>query len=308
MIIVILLIVIGIILGGAYYAYRIAFFSPSVGREKMRSLEGTVYEPYRDMIDPMFAKLLARPYEEVYITSHDGLKLYARYYHTADGAPLAIGFHGYRSSYLTDFCGGSDLCLSAGQNLLLVDQRAHGRSEGKTISFGIQERRDALSWINYSLQRFGSETQILLYGVSMGAATVLMTSGEDLPANVKGIVADCPYAVAEDIIVDVGKKSMHLPAGFTKPFARLGARIYGGFNLNETDALRAVQKTKVPILIIHGEDDRFVPAAMSEQVHKANPKMIRRVTFPGAGHAMSYLVDKERYWKIAQDFIDETLA
>jgi len=305
--IILILIVLAVIFVGAYYAYRIAFFSPAENREKIPSLDGTAYEPYRDHITEMFDKLISRPYEAVYITSHDGLKLFGRYYHTADGAPLAIGFHGYRSSYLTDFCGGSDLCISQGQNLLLVDQRAHGRSEGKTISFGIQERRDLLSWVHYALDRFGSDTHILLYGVSMGAATVLMASGEDLPCNVKGIVADCPYAVPEDIIVDVGKK-MRFPTGFTKPFARLGARIYGGFNLNETDAIRAVKKTNVPILIIHGSDDSFVPAAMSEQVQNANPDMVRRFTFPGAGHAMSYLVDKDRYWTVVQEFLEEILA
>lgn len=305
--ILLILIILAIIFGGSYYAYRTAFFSPAEGREKIPSLDGTNYEPYRDMINGMFDKLLSRPFEEVTITSHDGLKLFGRYYHTADGAPLAIGFHGYRSSYLADFCGGSDLCISQGQNLLLVDQRAHGRSEGKAIAFGIQERRDLLSWVNYALDRFGADTKILLYGVSMGAATVLMASGEELPENVKGIVADCPYAVAEDIIVDVGKK-MHFPAGFTKPFARLGARIYGGFDLNETDAIRAVEKIKVPILIIHGEDDDFVPAAMSGQVQKANPKMVRRATFPGAGHAMSYLVDTQRYWKEATEFLKEVLS
>lgn len=301
-----ILIVFAAILGGSYYAYRIAFFSPAEGREKTRSLEGTIYEPYRDMINPMFEKLLARPYEEVTIQSHDGLKLFARYYHTADNAPLAIGFHGYRSSYLTDFCGGSDLCISCGQNLLLVDQRAHGRSEGKTISFGIQERKDLLQWVNYALDRFGADTKILLYGVSMGAATVLMASGEDLPENVKGIVADCPYAIPEDIIVSVGKK-IHYPAAFTRPFSRLSAYIFGRFQLNETDAIRAVKKSNVPILIIHGEDDRFVPAVMSEQVQKANPKMVRRFTFPGAGHTMSYLVDKDRYWKLVQGFTKEIL-
>ena len=301
-----LFIIVLILFGGAYFAYRMAFFSPAQNREKVPTLDGTQYEPYREMIDDMFSKLLARPYEEVYLTSHDGLRLFGRYYHVDDGAPLAIGFHGYRSSYLTDFCGGSDLCISNGQNLLLIDQRAQGRSEGKTISFGIQERKDLQNWINYGLERFGPDKKIILYGVSMGGATVLMASGEALPSNVKGIVADCPYAVPEQIIADVGKK-MHYPAAFTRPFSRLGARIFGGFDLNETDAIRAVKKTNIPILIIHGEEDRFVPASMSKQIHTANPTMVHYVTFPGAGHAMSYLVDKERYWNVVKEFMTEVL-
>lgn len=303
-----LIAIVAILLGGSYYAYRIAFFSPTEGRDKIPTPTDKQYDPYRDVIDSMFQTLMARPCEEVTIRSHDGLTLFGRYYHTADGAPLDIGFHGYRSCYVADFCGGSDMSISLGHNLLLIDQRSHGRSEGKSITFGIQERLDCLSWVNYAIDRFGPEVKITLYGVSMGAATVLMASGLDLPANVKGIIADCPYSVAEDIIVDVGEKSMHLHPSFTVPFARLGALIYGGFNLNAANAIQAVQNTKVPILIIHGEADDFVPAEMSAQAQRANPNMVHRITFPGAGHAMSYLVDTPRYRQVVREFMEEILA
>lgn len=304
---VILLIFLAVALGGSYYAYRIAFFSPAEDREKIPEITGKLYEPYKELLTEMFRTTIARPYEPVTITSHDGLTLFGRYYHTADGAPLDIGFHGYRSCYVADFCGGSTMSLSQGHNLLLVDQRSHGKSQGKTISFGINERKDALSWVNYAIARFGADTKICLYGVSMGAATVLMASGLDLPGNVKGIIADCPYVKASDIIVHVGKK-MKFPEWFTVPCAWLGAYVFGGFNLHETDAVKSVSKTKVPILIIHGEDDTFVPAAMSALAQEANPQMVRRETFPGAGHAMSYMVDTQRYWKVATEFMKEVLA
>ena len=141
----------------------------------------------------------------------------------------------------------------------------------------------------------------------MGAATVLMAAGLNLPENVKGIIADCPYVRASDIIVEVGK-SMKYPSWFTVPCAWLGARIYGGFNLYETDAVKAVTKSRVPILIIHGEDDTLVPASMSALAQQANPKLVRRETFPGAGHAMSYMVDTDRYWKAAIGFMSEVLS
>lgn len=307
MMITLLLILLAAFFGGTYYAYKMAFLAPPDCGRNMPDTSHDDYAVYKDMLDEMIQTLHERPFEEVMIRSHDGLKLVGSYYHSADGAPLVIGFHGYKSAYLADFCGISDLVLSQGHNLLLIDQRAHGRSEGKSICFGIQERKDLLAWVRYAIDRFGSDTKILLYGVSMGGATVLMASGMALPENVRGIIADCPYAVASDIIADVGKK-MRFPEGFTRPFGTLAARIYGGFNLNETDAIRAVEKTKVPILIIHGEADTFVPAAMSEVVHKANPKMVRRVTFPGAGHAMSYLVDTKRYRDTVQSFIEEVLS
>ena len=178
-----------ILLMGGYYTYRIAFYSPKKGRDKISTFASHKYDPYRKEINRLFCQLSDRPYEEVSIESFDGFTLFGRYYHVKDGAPLDIGFHGYRSSALTDFAGGSELSFSMGHNLLLIDERAHGRSEGRTITFGIQERWDADSWVRYAVERFGADTEIILYGVSMGAATVLMAAGLDLPENVKGIIA-----------------------------------------------------------------------------------------------------------------------
>lgn len=295
-----------IFFGAAYYAYTIAFRAPADCGRNLPDTSSKDWLPYKNVLDQMIHTLRCRPFEEVSIQSHDNLKLVGSYYHTADGAPLAICFHGYKSSFLADFCGGSDLILSQGYNLLMVDQRSHGRSEGRAITFGIQERKDLAAWVSYAAERFGSDTPIYLFGVSMGGATVLMASNTQFAGNVRGIIADCPYAVASDIIVDVGKK-MRFPEGFTRPFGRFAARIYGGFDLHETDAVRAVKESSIPILIIHGEADTFVPAAMSKQVHLANPKTVRYVTFPGAGHAMSYLTDTPRYRRIVTEFMNEVL-
>ena len=292
------------VLGAAYYTYRLAFLAPTEGRDKVPEPTGKHWDPYRETIEELFQNLINRPCEEITIRSHDGLTLFGRYYHTANGAPLVIGFHGYKSTYVADFSGGSTIAIDQGYNLLLVDQRSHGKSQGKTISFGIQERLDALKWVEYAMKRFGKGTKICLIGVSMGAATVLMASGLDLPTNVKGIVADCPYVRASDIIVKVAK-GMGFPAWFTVPFAWLGAAIYGHFNLHATDAVASVKRSKIPILIIHGEADTLVPAEMSALAQQANPQMVRRVTFPGAGHAMSYIVDTPRYRKIAIEFMAE---
>lgn len=302
-----LLILALILLGGSYYAYRVAFLAPDNLRNQIPSTKAKQYDPYRPRMREMYQAISNRPFETVTITSRDGLKLSARYYHTADGAPLDICCHGYKSHPFTDFSGGSGLCFEMGHNLLLIDQRAHHNSEGKTISFGILERWDVLSWAQYAVGRFGSDVKITLYGISMGGATVLMASQLPLPQQVKGIVADCPYAKAEDIILNVGKK-MHYSPKLIRPFLHLGARLFGGFRLSQTDAIRAAKQAKVPILIIHGEADGFVPCAMSEPVQAANPKMVRRFTFPGADHGISYLVDPERYSRIVKEFAEEILA
>lgn len=292
-------------LGGAFYAYRMAFYSPQEGRDELKPIKSTQYDPYRPEMRRIYRQLKERHCEFVTIKSHDGLTLSARYYHVQDGAPLDICFHGYRSHALTDFSGGTELSFRLGHNVLLVDQRAHGKSEGRTIAFGLQERQDLLRWVDYALDRFGTDVKILLFGVSMGGATVLMASELDLPENVKGIIADCPYVSALEIILHVGTHNP-LPTWLIRPFVILGAKIFGGFDLTETDARKAVAHTEVPILIIHGEDDRFVPHQMSDIV-SCNPEKITRVTIPGAAHGISYLVDTARYRSEVECFLNKVL-
>ncbi len=303
--ILILCILLILILGGSFYAYRIAFFSSKKNRDQLPSTSSHVYDPYRADMKRIFEQLQNHPFETVTVRSRDGLLLSGRYYHTKDGAPLDIGFHGYRSSPFTDFSGGSELSFSMGHNVLLVDQRAHGSSGGRTIAFGIQERYDVQSWVDFALERFGKDTKIILYGISMGATTVLMASELELPENVKGIIADCPYSSALDIILHVGRKTP-FPRWLIRPFAILGAKLFGGFDIRETTAAQAVEEAQVPILIIHGEADSFVPCQMSDIVSH-NPEKIQRVTVPGAEHGISYLVDTARYRQVVEAFMKKVL-
>lgn len=295
-----------VIFGGSYYAYRIAFYSPVKNREKIPQITGKEYEVHKDALRDLFHELQNRPCEFVSVQSRDGLTLSGRYYHAKDGAPLAIGFHGYRSCWLTDFCGGADIAFQMEQNVLLIDERAHGKSQGRSITFGIKERQDLLCWIDYALMRFGRDVKILLYGVSMGGATVLMASELDLPENVKGIVADCPYSSPLDVILEVGRQQGY-PVKLIRPFVILGAKIYGGFDVQEASAENAVKHAKIPIMIIHGEADTFVPPEMSRIIQEANPEMVSRHTFPGAYHALSYIVDTPRYRKLVQEFMETVL-
>lgn len=299
-------IILAILFGGAYYAYRIAFYSPTKDREKIPEIKDEKYKVHINTIRDLYRELQSKPCEFVTVHSKDGLTLSGRYYHVQDGAPLAIGFHGYRSCWLVDFCGGADIAFQMGHNVLLVDERAHGKSQGRSITFGIKERQDLLCWVDYALNRFGADTKILLYGVSMGAATVLMASGLALPENVKGIIADCPYSSPLDIILEVGKQTGY-PPKLIRPFVILGAKIFGGFDVKEISAEEAVRSSRIPILLIHGADDNFVPAEMSEEIAKANPEKVTRYTFPRADHALSYMVDTPRYRKLVTEFVQHVL-
>lgn len=301
---IILVVIVLLILGISYYAYRMAFYpAPRLAESEYKIPQGPQYDIYKDRITQSAQDMLARPYEAVTATSHDGKRLYARYYHTAQGAPVQIQFHGYKSSAPVDFCGGSKLALKTGHNVLVVDQRSHGKSEGSAITFGIEERRDVLSWVNYAISRWGGDVKIILTGLSMGAATVLMATDLNLPQNVVGVMADCPYSSPWEIIQTVCKRDMHLPPAFIYPFVKLGAGLFGGFHLEESSAVTAVTNAKVPILIIHGEDDRYVPCSMSRAIQQACPSLITLETFPDAGHGLCYMTDPKRYEDVTNEFV-----
>ena len=187
--------------GVLLYCYNLAFRRD----EKRVSKEGAVpegeqYEVFSDVIMKGANNILNAPYEKVTTTSRDGIKLVGRYYHVKDDAPVSIIFHGYRSNIGTDCNGGYYLSVKNGYNVLVVYQRGHRESGGKTITFGVKERYDCLDWISYVNERFGEDTPILLMGLSMGAATVLMAAGLELPSNVKGVMADCGYSSPKEIL------------------------------------------------------------------------------------------------------------
>lgn len=285
----------------SYYAYRKAFLSD---RKRQEDWDGFIRRAGEEgpQVRELMEQLKEITAEDVFINSFDGLKLHGRYYHVKDGAPLDIQFHGYNGNAMRDFCGGNKISRESSHNSLLIDQRAHGMSQGKTISFGINERKDCLSWVRYAVERFGEDTEIVLSGVSMGAATVLMASDLELPKNVKAIVADCGYSSPKAIINKVMRDS-GLPDKLMYPFVWLGAMVFGKFNLTESSAVSAVSESDVPILIIHGGADDFVPCYMAEEIYKACRSEKKLLIVPGAGHGMSYLVDKDLYEKTVKDFI-----
>ena len=291
----------------SYITFRIAFYSPVKNRKSAEYYVGS--EPKDDnerTIRGLTSELLERECESVEITSFDGLKLHGKYYYVSSTAPVEIAFHGYRSAAQRDFCGGSKISLNNGINLLLVEQRSHGQSAKKVITFGIKERYDCLCWANYAARRFGKETKIILSGVSMGAATVLMASNLALPENVCGIIADCPYSSPKEIIKKTCRDRGY-PADVIYPFIKLGARIFGGFRLEESSPIKAVRDTEIPVLIIHGEADDFVPCSMGKRIYDACKSEKYLFTVPEASHAMSYIVDSDGYEKCVKTFFERIL-
>ncbi len=248
-------------------------------------------QPMLDMVD----ELEARPYERVSVRSHDGLTLAGRLYTEPNSDILEIFFHGWRGSALRDGCGAARLARQAGHSFLLVDQRAHGESDGNVITFGIKEKYDCLAWSAFAVERFGKDIRILLAGVSMGAATVLMACALPLPKQVKGISADCGYTSPEAIIRKVCR-DMKIPDAVGYPFIRIGARLFGRFSMQDGGALEAIRHAKLPVLIIHGETDAFVPYSMAEELREAARDIeLTYLSVPEAGHGLAFFYDHPAY-------------
>ena len=263
----------------SYFCYRLAFSVPEQSREALFEMPDTEqYAPYSAEARQMISDALEIPYKEAVVTSYDGLRLFGKCYIASADAPWLIMLHGYRSGAERDFCGGLKFGIDSGFNVLLVDQRAHGKSEGKCLTFGIKERYDCLTWINYVISQAGGSCKIALYGMSMGAATVLMAAGSGLPKNVACIVADCGYTSPKAIIKKVIRE-MHYPVFPTYALVRLGGMLFGGFDIEEYSAVQAMEKCDIPVLFIHGDDDRFVPCDMSRprKAHTTDSTAAQRV-------------------------------
>ena len=297
-----------LLLAASFGVYRFVLYSPLGAQNVPQHLPtGEQYDPKHDLMVSLIEELLALPHERVYITSRDGLKLAGDWYPGQPGRSVHICCHGYRGLGVRDFCGGAQSLLARGDGVLLIHERAQGDSQGHTMTFGIREREDVALWAEYCAERFPG-APLFLHGISMGAATVLMTSALPLPAAVKGILADCPYDVPKDIIALTAKKHAGPLAGLLWPFLTIGAFLFGnGLRFKNVCCHEAVKHANVPILIIHGEDDRFVPAYMSEPMAAANPILVTRVTFAGAGHGMSYLMDTPRYQAMTEAFLNKCL-
>lgn len=254
-----------IVLLASYICFLMVFRTSKrkiLGKGEYDLPPGEIYEPFYPQMKIWVDSIRAMDRESVEITSFDGLQLRGYYYEYSPDSPLELIFHGYGGNSERDLSGDVERCFALGRSVILIDQRGAGRSEGNVCSFGINERKDCLTWIDFASEKFGESRPIIIGGVSMGAATVMMASGEELPQNVVCVMADCGYSSAKKIIKKVVKE-MKLPADLLYPFIKLGAKIFGHFNLEETSPIEAVAKSKTPIVFIHGDTDDFVPHSMS---------------------------------------------
>ena len=244
------------------------------------------------------------PREDVSITAEDGIRLVGHLYGRESANTTIILFHGYRSFGENDFgCVLSYYLEERNMRVLLVDQRAHGASEGKYITFGILESRDCLAWARYAAAHYPGE-RIILDGLSMGSTTVMMASALPLPPEVRGIIADCGFTSPDAILRKVGRE-LHVPVAlFLSGVYRLCRRA-AHFDPLATSAPLALKENRLPVLMIHGTADDYVPYEMSVENAAAGGDRVRFVTIEGAGHGMSYLTDTETVKNALSAFLEE---
>ena len=300
----------GVALAGVVGEYAIAkyFFNRTIirknaKRENTQEMAGTDWEEYIPKICECKEKLKKLPKEDMFIQSEDGLKLHATFFPCQGSKNVVICFHGYTSEGLNDYTTLAVFYLNNGYNLLIVDERAHGQSEGKYIGFGCLDRYDAKLWIYSMIEKLGEDCKILLHGDSMGGATVLMTTGLELPSQAKAAVSDCAFTSPREIFAYVLKNTYHLPPTLILNIANQMVKKKAGYELDECNARREVAKSSIPILFFHGGADNFVPCYMGHEIYNACRSEKKLVIVEGAGHVESCYRDTNLYEGAIEEFI-----
>lgn len=246
--------------------------------------------------------------EKLSLKSIEGLRLNGYYLPSKEPiSKTVILVHGY-SSKAWDMAGFAQYYHEKhGMNILIPDSRGHGESEGNYIGFGWHDRIDLLKWINLIIER-SPEEQIILHGVSMGGAAVLMTSGEELPHNVKCVISDCAYTSAMDILSFQLKRMYRLPTFPLIQITSICCKLRAGFYFKEASALKQVQKSRTPILFIHGGEDGFVPTEMVYSLYNAAVCEKELFLVEKAGHGEAYWQDTEGYRNKVEGFLIKHLV
>ena len=297
-----------------WFGFALGLFFYALKRPK--SLKATEENFYKELethgrkdlaaeIRESLADVQALPFEPVYITADDGVRLFGRFYKTPQEAKRTILLvHGFHTSAMFNFSCVIRVYLENNSNLLIIDQRAHGESEGGYICFGTKERFDVLRWCQYLEKRLGTDHKVILDGVSMGCTSSLLAAAlPDFPANVKGVIADCGFASAEEEFRHVIRRNFHLPPAPITWLADKFSRRFAGFGFRDVSTIDEVPKIKIPVLFLHGGKDTFVPTENTRRNYSVCRAPKRMLLIPEAAHGGCYLVAREQCNRELLDFI-----
>ena len=295
-------------LAGGYWGFQHACKRPpEPDWTSEAALKQTPYAEFAESIPRALQWLQDHNAQEVRTKSFDGLLLRGKWVPAENPKATIILFHGYHTHYIHDFAGIFSLYHSIGLNLLLVRQRSHGESGGKYITFGVRERKDVRSWVDFHNRTHGMDN-VFLGGMSMGASTLLFAAGEDLPPNVRGITADCGFSSPAEILGHIIRQDYHLPPKLVLPLMEVWARVLGGFSFYECDSRKTLARSKIPVVFIHGTADTFVPCAMSQAGYDACTAQREIHLIEGADHGRGYLFEPDRLTKALVDFFNRNIS
>lgn len=248
-----------------------------------------------------------QPFETLDMKSFDELDLKGYYLQQEKPTNKTVIFaHGYLGNAYDMGLFGEYYYETLGYNIFTPDLRGHGDSEGDYYGFGWHDRLDIKDWIDEIVELNGPDTEIVLHGLSMGAASMLMASGEDLPENVKAVVSDSAYTSVYDLFAYQMKRMFHLPSQPLLPTTSAITKMRSDYGLKEASALDQVKKTDLPVLYIAGDGDTFVPTDMTEELYD-NTKHADLKVFPDANHGESIVMHREAYIKTLRTFLEENM-
>lgn len=285
----------------------VAFFYFALGPKKREDpkvpCKGSLFERNADNINLIngYKWFDETEHEELLIPSHEkGKHLHGQYF-AGDSEKWAIVIHGWTninremSSYAMEY-------YNRGYSVILPDLRGHGNSETKWVSMGWLDRLDIVDWINYIVKNHPN-AQIVIHGVSMGAATTMMTTGEKLPENVVCAIEDCGFCSVYDIFEDQSRRKYHIPPAISMPPASFVNFIMNGFRFKQGSAVKQLEKSKTPTLFMHGDKDDFVLFENLDKVYNACAAEKEKYVIHGAEHAVSSHWFHEEYWNRVDEFL-----
>ena len=292
---------------GGYYMVDYALTPPNRGKDIEGSYE-YMYKEYPHLRPYMDSLQQTKALRDTFITTIDGIRLHGFYVKASvPTRQTAVIVHGYTDNAIRMMMIGYMYNQDLGFNILLPDLRYSGLSEGNHLQMGWFDRKDVAQWINLLPTLFGDSIEVVVHGISMGAATTMMLAGDPQPEYIKCFVEDCGYTSVWDEFKNELKEQFNLPAFPLLHISNLICKLRHGWSFTEASALKQVTKCKRPMLFIHGENDTFVPTNMVYPLYEAKPQPKELWLVPSEGHARSYHNFPKEYTEKVREFITKNL-
>ncbi len=259
---------------------------------------------YEERVKECKARAESLDFQEVSVTSHDGLTLKGSLYESGSDR-VAILLHSHHSSAINDFSLLIPFLKESGYSVLAVDMRAHRKSDGRYITYGIEEQNDCANWVDFCISKFGAEVKIAFIGCGIGANAALFATGRDIKENVRAVIATECFTSGYDVIALRTKASLPFVGSAVMATLNCFCRVFGGFDLKDENTQIALKTSQTPTLFIHGTRDRITPCEMTLRSFAASAAPKELLTVSGARHGTCAFADETLYLAKIKDFLNK---